>query len=154
MKSSSYFVLPFETASPVLDLSKLPAPFYLRDALIPETTMMVLSRRYVHDGRSPSTFNLAAGLGSLTGSGFALEVVTFDQLNDGILSANNLIFVGKPEHFELLSDIDFSLPVKNGQFIGLDASYGKDCVVIQLARSPWNSSKSILLVSGSSTVSC
>ena len=148
VKSTSGFNLPFEILPPELNLSRLPAPFYLRNSLLPDRTLLVLAD-------SPSieelqgAINVKAGFGSMVGQSFDFQMVSFGQLTNDAVASSNLIFVGTPDDFPILENVNFSTPISGGQFVNLPAEAAQDGIV-ELAPSPWNSSKVILLVSGNS----
>jgi hypothetical protein len=148
VKPTSSFKLPFEVSSSVLDLSRLPAPFHLRDALLPDKTLVV-----VPDDPDPkelqAALNVMSGFGSLVGESFDFGIAPAGELTETLLAESNLIFVGRPEQFDLLSNISFPLAVENKKFTNLPAESETDGV-LEMAISPWNESKTALLVSGNS----
>lgn len=149
IKPTSSFKLPFEVSSPELNLSRLPAPFHLRNSLVPDKALLVTP-----DNPDPkelkAALNLMAGFGSLVGEDFDFGMVRAGELTKDDLANSNLIFVGRPEQLDLLSDIKFPLAVQNKKFANLPAESETDGVV-EMALSPWNESKVVLLVSGTST---
>jgi hypothetical protein len=148
IKPTSTLKLPFEASSPVLDLSRLPAPFHLRDALLPDKTVVVVPDK--PDVKElQAALNVMSGFGSLVGETFDFGIVTAAELTEEVLSASNLIFVGRPEQFSMLGDVKFPLAVENNKFTNLPAESETDGV-IQMAVSPWNESKTALLVGGNS----
>ncbi|HEY9525508.1 MAG TPA: cellulose biosynthesis cyclic di-GMP-binding regulatory protein BcsB [Anaerolineales bacterium] len=148
IKPTSTFKLPFEVSSPVLDLSRLPAPFHLRDALLADKTVLVVPND--PDAKElQAALNVMSGFGSLVGETFDLGIVPAGELTDAALAESNLIFVGRPEQFDLLGDIKFPLSVENKKFANLPPESETDGV-LELAVSPWNDSKTVLLVGGNS----
>jgi hypothetical protein len=149
VKPTSSFKLPFEVSAPVLDLSRLPAPFHLRDALLPDKTVVV-----VPDEPDPkelqAALNVMSGFGSLVGEAFDFGIAPVGELTDAVLAESNLIFVGRPEQFDRLAEINFPLGVENNRFVNLPAESETDGV-LEMAVSPWNESKTVLLVGGNST---
>jgi len=149
IKPTSTFKLPLEASSPELNLSRLPAPFYLRNALLPDRTLLVVPNE--PDMKElQAALDVMSGLGSLVGDTFDLGMVTVGELTDDVLASSNLIFIGRPEQFDLLGGIKFPLAVENKRFPNLPAESETDGV-IELALSPWNESKVVLLVSGNSS---
>lgn len=146
IKSISQISLPFESIPPVLNLAELPFPFYLRDSVVQDQTLFVLP-----DDPEPKEFqaalNVNAGFGSMTRSDFTYKLIPERQLDAEMLTSSNLVFVGQPGKFNSLSDVGFSFPVSGDKLIGLGTESAEDGVV-QLALSPWNENKVILLVSG------
>ncbi|MGE5248946.1 MAG: cellulose biosynthesis cyclic di-GMP-binding regulatory protein BcsB [Bacteroidota bacterium] len=146
IKNTSLFNLLFEASSPQLDLSKLPAPFYLRNSLVPDSTLLVTPDSPT-EMEMQAALNVMSGLGSIIGEAYNVSLVPAGQLTDQDLSANNLILVGKPEQLGLLSNIQFPVPVSNGKFTNLPAESAQDGI-LEMALSPWNANKIALLVSG------
>jgi hypothetical protein len=148
IKPTSTFKLPFEVSAPELNLSRLPAPFHLRNALVPDGTLLVVPNE--PDVKElQAALNVMSGFGSLVGENFDFGLITVNELTDDLRSARNLIFVGRPDELDLLSDVKFPLTVENKKFVNLPAESESDGV-IEMAISPWNESKVVLLVSGNS----
>jgi len=96
IKSTSSFKLPFEVSSPELDLSRLPAPFHLRNALLPDKTVVVVPNE--PDVKElQASMDVMAGFGSLVGETFDFGIGTPSELTEEVLGSSNLIFVGRPE---------------------------------------------------------
>ena len=149
IKETSTFRLPFEVSSPDLDLSRLPSPFHLRNALLPDRTLVVVPDE--PDVKElQAAINVMSGFGSLVDETFDVGLATAGELTEAILADSNLIFVGRPEQFELLSTVSFPLAVENNQFANLPPESETDGV-LELAISPWNESKAVLFVGGNST---
>jgi len=148
IKPTSVFNLPFEVAAPELNLSRLPAPFHLRNALLPDRTLVVVPND--PDVKElTAALNLMSGFGSIVGEAFDFSLVTAGELTADTLANSNLIFVGRPEQYDLLDNIKFPLAVQNKKFVNLPAESETDGVV-EMALSPWNESKVALLVGGDS----
>ena len=146
IKPTSKLKLPFEVSAPELNLSRLPAPFHLRNALVPDSTVLVVPNN-PDIKELQAALNVMSGFGSLVGENFDFRLVTVDELTDELRTASNLIFVGRPDELDPLNDVKFSLAVENKKFVNLPAESESDGV-IEMAGSPWNDSKVILLVSG------
>jgi len=148
VKGTSFFDLTFEPAPLKLDLSKFPAPFYISNSFVPESTLIV-----VPDDPDPlelqAAMDVMAGFGSMIGGDYNIDLINTSQLAQTDLTQSHLIFVGMPGHLNMLSDIQFQLPVVNGQFANMPSESVNDGV-IQLAYSPWNSNKAVMLLSGNS----
>jgi hypothetical protein len=149
IKPTSLFKLPFEVSSPELNLSRLPAPFYLRNALVPDQTLLVVPND-PDPKELKAALNVMAGFGAMIGDNFNFDLVTAGEVTEDNLAKNNLIFVGRPEQFDLLGSVKFPLAVENKKFVNLPAESQTDGV-LEMAVSPWNESKAVLLVSGTST---
>ena len=148
IKPTSTFKLPFEVSSPELNLSRLPAPFHLRNALVPDRTLVVVPNE--PDVKElQAAINVMSGFGSLVGESFDFGLATAAELTDDVLADTNLIFVGRPEQFDQLANVQFPLAVEGKKFVNLPAESETDGV-IQMAVSPWNESKVAMLVGGNS----
>ena len=149
IKPTSTFKLPYEVSSPELDLSRLPSPFHLRNALLPDRTLVVVPDD--PDVKElQAAINVMSGFGSLVGESFDFGLATAGELTETVLAESNFIFVGRPEQFDLLGSVNFPLAVENKKFANLPAESETDGV-IELAVSPWNESKAVMLVGGNST---
>jgi cellulose synthase operon protein B len=149
IKNTSMVGVNYSPSSPTVDLSRLPAPFHLYNSFLPSRTLVV-----VPDAPSAielqSALNVMAGLGSLIGSESNFFLTSESALTNSDLSSNNLIFVGLPEHFGLLANIPFPLPVnEQGKFSSLSTEAANDGI-LQMAVSPWGGANIILLISGAS----
>ena len=148
IKSTSLFKLPFEVSAPELNLSRLPAPFYLRNALVPDHTLLVVPND--PDVKElQAALNVMSGFGSLVGDKFDFGLVPASELTNETLAASNLIFVGRPDEFDILSNIKLPLAIENKKFVDLPTESEADGV-LEMAISPWNDSKVTLLISGNS----
>jgi len=146
IKSSSLFNLALKVSAPALDLSRLPAPFYLRNSLLPDHTFVVLPDD-PGVGELEAALNVMSGFGAMIGREYGIQLTSIGQLTASDLASSNLVFVGKPAGFSDLSKVKFQLKVSNGKFLNMPEASAEDGV-IQLAPSPWNDGKVILLVSG------
>src|SRR5215212_11255031 len=148
IKPTSTFKLPFEVSTPELNLSRLPAPFYLRNTLVPDHTLLVVPND--PDVKElQAALNVMSGFGSLIGEKFDFELVSAAELTDKTLAASNLIFVGRPDEFDMLATVKFPLAIENKKFVSLPTESETDGI-LEMAIPPWNDSKVALLVSGNS----
>ena len=148
IKPTSFFDLSFEESSPELDLSRLPAPFYFDSSFVPDSILVIVPDE-PDDLELRAAMDVMAGFGSAIEGDYDIELVAIGQLSENDLAQHHLIFTGSPDKFDVLSKVDFQLPVANGQFVNLPEEAVGDGV-LQLALSPWNPSKAVLLVSGNS----
>lgn len=149
VRPTSSLRLPFEVSSPDLNLSRLPAPFYLRNALLPDRTLVVVPDE-PDVQELQAALNVMSGFGSLVGDVFDFGLVTAGELTEAALAESNLVFVGRPEQFDVLSNVPFPLALENNTFTNLPPESAEDGI-LEMAISPWNESKAVLLVSGTST---
>lgn len=148
IKSTSFFDLFFEETIPELNLSHLPAPFYRDNSFVPESTLIVIPDN--PDAlEMQAALNVMSGFGSMIGGVYNMELVTNSQIADIDPTLYHMIFVGMPGQFRDLSKVGFQIPIANGKFINMPTESEQDGNV-QLALSPWNSNKVIMLVSGNS----
>lgn len=149
IKSSSSFKLFFEITPPALDLSRLPAPFYLENSIIPDSVRVVVS-----DNPSAqelqTAINVMAGLGSTIGDDYDIDLISLGNLKNEDLVLHHFIFVGEPSGFSILSQVNFPLTVENGKLKNIPVESADDGV-LQLALSPWNPNKALLMVTGNSS---
>lgn len=148
IRQTSFFDMTFEPAAMKLDLSKLPAPFYVSNSFVPESTLIV-----VPDDPDPlelqAAMDVMAGFGSMVGGDYNIDLINASKMAETDLTRSHLIFVGMPGHLSELSNVQFQLPVMDGQFVDMPSESATDGV-IQLAYSPWNPNKAVMLLSGNS----
>jgi len=148
IKTTSLFNLIFEEISPELNLSRLPAPFYRDNSFIPESTFIVIPDNPTAL-EIQAALNIMSGFGSMIGSDYNMDMITTSQLSGIDPTLYHMTFVGTPDQFSILSEVNFQIPVANGKFINLPPKSENDGVV-QMAISPWNPNKVIMMVSGNS----
>jgi hypothetical protein len=149
VSSASYFDLPYDEQSPVTDLKLLPRPIFQRDSIFPVDALLV-----VPDAPSAQELQAAlivsAGLGRMTGGRQPFSLVTASQATEELRTSSNIIFVGKASTLPLLQDISLPAPLENSGFNpqGMQSDDG----ILQMAVSPWNTGRTVLVVSGNSDV--
>jgi len=147
--ANSFAILPHSEKPLELDLRKLPWPFYQERAKTVGSAVVVLPV-------NASAEELRAGLvamgtfGRMSQGKLPLSMITLDQLTETIQSQSDLIFVGKPSAFQSYADVLKPLTIEQGKFVSPEV--GVDDGILQLSTSPWNVTKSILLISGASDV--
>lgn len=145
VKSTSYLEMPFAIGSPELSLARLPAPFYLRNSLLPERTLVVTpDNPSVEELRA--AMNVMAGFGSMVQRPFDFHLVSLSRLSEADKASSHLIFVGRPNTLPLLKEVSFPAPVVDGKFADLPESSTDG--VVEMAYSPWNPNKVVMLVGG------
>lgn len=149
IRPTSSMNLFFEVSSPELNLSRLPAPFYLRNSLVPDSTLVVVPNE-PDVMELKAAMNVMAGFGSIVGSDADFGLVAAGEVSEDMLADHNLIFVGRPEQFDFLSEISFPLGMQDNTFVNLPPESETDGVV-QMAISPWNESKVAMFVGGNNT---
>lgn len=145
---TSLFNLVFEESSPELNLAHLPAPFYLENSFVPDNTLVVVPNN-PNAQEIQSALNIMAGFGSMIGSSYNMELINVSQLTTIDPALYHMIFIGTPDKLDILSKANFQMPIANGKFVNMPPESENDGVV-QLALSPWNPNKVIMMVSGNS----
>ena len=147
VSSASYFDLPYEEQSPVTDLKLLPRPIFQRDSVYPVDAFLV-----VPDAPSAQELEAAlivsAGFGRMTGGRQSISLVPTSELTEEIRTSSNIILVGKASALPQLKDLTLPAPLNNNTFSveGMQPDDG----ILQMAVSPWNAGRTILVVSGNS----
>lgn len=145
IKNSSYVILPHSEVSLELDLRRLPWPFYQERDNTNSPTLMVLPDTPTAD-EMQAGFAVMGTFGRMTSGKMSTNLLRYSELTEEQRANSGLVFVGKPSAFPILSDFALSLKVLNGEFS--TAEIRDEDGVLQIVPSPWNSSKSIMLVSG------
>ncbi|OQY88187.1 MAG: hypothetical protein B6D38_10270 [Anaerolineae bacterium UTCFX1] len=149
IKDTSILNLAYSETPPSLNLSRLPAPFYTSNALVSERTLVVTPDSPT-SGELQAALNIMSGFGSMVGTTADFAMVNSSGVTQDDMATSNFIFVGGPDKLPLLSNIAaFPLKIESGDFLNLPSDSASDGI-IQIAISPWNAAKSILLVSGKS----
>jgi len=144
---TSHFVLPHHLVTPSVDLRLLPWPIQQR-SFLPDFTTIVTPNQPT-EIEMQAALAVAAGLGKMAPD-INLSLIPIGQLTAATREANHLIFVGKGEDFPLLKDVDLPAPVGEAGFEAFGA-FPEDGI-IQIAISPWNSSRAILIIGGESDI--
>ncbi len=145
VSSASQFVLPYVEQSPVVDLTKLPLPIYQRDSAYPvDATLVVPDQPSEQEMRA--ALITAASFGRLTSGKLPFALLSSGQVTDKILADSNLIFLGKASSLSRLQGVNLPAPLANNAFNpqGIQTDDG----IMQMAVSPWNKGRSVLVVSG------
>jgi hypothetical protein len=145
VRASSRFYLPYQQAPLPADLRQLPWPIFQQSPLSPDVATLVVSDRATQEELT-AALNVAAGFGRMTGGRLQLDLVTTGQLASQQRDQNHLIFVGKTAGFPGLSLAAFPAPIFE---TGIDLSgVSPEAGIVQIAPSPWNPARAVLLVSG------
>jgi hypothetical protein len=150
VSAASQFVLPHDEQAPLTDLTILPRPIYQRSSVFPINADVVIPD-------APSAQELQAALiavasfGRMSSGNLPVALIPFSQLTPELQASSNLILVGKASALSsLLQVVNLPAPVKNNAFNpqGMLADDG----ILELAVSPWNGARSVLIVSGNTDV--
>lgn len=145
VSSASQFILPYVEQPPVVDLKLLPRPIYQRDSIFPVNAIMVVPDQ-PSEQEMRAALITAASFGRSSNGNLPFSLLASNQLTQELVTASNLIFVGKASALSRLQDADLPAPLKNNAFSpqGIQADDG----VLQMAVSPWSNGRAIVVVSG------
>lgn len=145
VSSASQFTLPYVEESPALDLKRLPRPVYQRDSVFPVDALLVVPDQ-PSEQEMRAALITAASFGRFSSGNLPYSLLTSKQVTREMLTASNLIFVGKASTLSQLKDVELPAPLANGAFSpqGGQADDG----ILQMAISPWNEGRAIVVVSG------
>jgi hypothetical protein len=145
VSSASHFTIPYMEQAPALDLTNLPRPIFQRDSIFPLGTSLVIPDSPTAQ-EMQAALTVSASLGRMTGGELKMSMIPMSQLNQDLRTNSQLVFVGKASTLSLLQGVPLPSPVQNNAFApaGLQENDG----VLQLAVSPWNTGRAMLVVSG------
>ena len=142
IRTSSSLVFSHDKVLPDLSLARFPFPLY-QGSIYPDNALIVLPDKPTAE-ELQSAMVLSAGLGKITNLRLALDLARVSDLTPAKLAAENLIFVGKASSLSLLNQLSLPLaPSKDGF-----QTQAADDGIVQMAHSPWNPGRVVLLVSG------
>jgi len=137
--------LPYTEVPLPLDLHRLPWPFYQTQTSTADPVTVVVPA--AASSKEIQGALVVMGIFGRSSSGkLPLSLVTMDALSEDTKARSNLIFVGKPAGFPELASIKFPVAIAGGKFASAELGDGDG--VLQLAASPWNKDKAILVVGG------
>ncbi len=145
LRPSTRFVFEKTDIEPSTDLRALPRPIVQR-AYDLDSAMLVLP-----DAPSAleleAALNVAAGFARMSEGTLALTATTISKMTEALWSANHLIVVGKPEGLPIIGITKLARPAQGDKF-AVSANGAEDDGVVQLGVSPYNKTKSVLVISG------
>lgn len=144
IRSTSQLYMPHDLIAPLVDLRLLPSPFY-QDSFNQNTAIVIVPDQPTA-GELQAAMSISAGFGSMTYNSLLISLIPISQATEDILSDTNLIFVGKAKGLPLLQQVSISAPVSNDIFAAKDSSVTDG--IVQLAISPWNKTKVVMVVGG------
>jgi cellulose synthase operon protein B len=147
ISSSSHFTIPYAEQEPVIDLTMLPRPIFQRDSIFPVDVALVVPDSPTA-GEMQAALTVAASFGRMSGGEMGVSVVPMSDLTPQMRTDSQLIFVGKSSTLSLLQGAALPSPLQGNNFAapGMQAEDG----VLQMAISPWNTGRAILVVGGNS----
>lgn len=150
IRAESAFFLPHTVTAPPTNLTLLPRPIYQANSYITQTATIVIPD-YPTAAELQAALTLSAGFGRLTGGNLMLSLTPASNLSQETPANSHLIFVGKAASLPvLISQVELPAPIRGANFEAAGA--GQDDGIIQMAVSPWNESRVILLVGGNTDV--
>jgi cellulose synthase operon protein B len=146
VSATSQFLLNYNEQAPSIDLTNLPRPIYQRNSVFPINADIVIP-----DAPSVQEMRAAmitmASFGRMSSGSLPVTLLPASQLTPELQTNSNLIFVGKASTLaSLMQGINLSAPLTNNAFSvqGMQADDG----ILEMAVSPWNGGRSVLIVSG------
>ena len=146
ISSASQFTFPYTEQTPVIDLQQLPRPIFQRDSVYPVDSVLIVPDQPSAQEMQAALI-AAAGLGRMSDTQLPFSLFSSSQLTEEVLTASNLIFLGKAENLSLLRDVELPAPLSTDGF-DADGSQPEDGIM-QIAVSPWNTGRALMVLSGS-----
>jgi cellulose synthase operon protein B len=145
VSSASQFILPYKEQTPIMDLTLLPRPIFQRDSVFPVDAIMVVPDQ-PSEQELRAALITAASFGRYSDGKLPFSLLTSNQITPEMLTASNLIFVGKASTLSQLQDVELPAPLAKDAFSlqGIQADDG----VLQMVVSPWSNGRAIMVVSG------
>ena len=145
ISSASQFTFPYTEQTPAINLEQLPRPIFQRDSVYPIEAILIVPDQPSAQEMQAALI-AAAGLGRMSDSQLPFSLVSSSQITEETLTASNLIFLGKAENLSLLRDVELPAPLSTD---GFDTQGGQpDDGILQIAVSPWNTGRALMVVSG------
>ncbi len=144
---TSQALFPYAQVPLRYDLRRLPWPLYQTGLRTPEPALVVVPDN-ASAGELQAGLVAMAALGRMSHSKLPATLVTAGQLTDNTRNQSNLVFVGKAASLSSLGNITLPVAMSGSQFAA--AEMKADDGVVEIATSPWNPEKSVLIVGGNS----
>ena len=144
---TSQAVFPYAETPLRYDLHRLPWPIYQTGLKTPDPAMVVVPAQATASELQAGLVTMAA-LGRMSHSKQPVTLITTDDLTDSVRNPSNLVFVGKAGSFPMLGNVPLPAPLNGSQFTL--AEMKPDDGLVQIGASPWNPSRTILVVGGNS----
>ncbi|MGE5375843.1 MAG: cellulose biosynthesis cyclic di-GMP-binding regulatory protein BcsB [Bacteroidota bacterium] len=142
---ASTITIPFSETEPAIDLTALPRPIFQRDSIFPVNVVMVIPDA-PSAGEMQAALTVAASFGRMSGGSMALNLVPMSTLTPEVRTESELIFVGKSSSLSLLQGATLPSPLQGNKFTA--PGMQQDDGLLQMAVSPWNTGRAILVVGG------
>lgn len=142
--ADSQFTLPHAMIAPSTDLTQLPYPLFQRSFVTNNTVVVIPDAPTAEELRAAMT--VIVGWGQMTDSTAPLTLVPASEFTAETAVDKSIILVGMPDTLPQISEVLWPAPLQNGTF-DLAANTENDGI-IQMAVSPWDSARVVLLISG------
>ncbi len=142
VSSTSQFALLYDEVAPITDLTLLPRPLYQRNAVFPVPAFLIIPDAPTAQ-EMQAALTVAAAFGRMTSGNQSLTMLPLGRLTDEIRNSSNLIMLGKTSFFS-------TLPAPWTAATLVPAAMLPDDGRLQLAVSPWNGTRAVLIISGDS----
>jgi cellulose synthase operon protein B len=142
---ASTITIPFSETEPAIDLTALPRPIFQRDSIFPVNVVMVIPDA-PSAGEMQAALTVAASFGRMSGGSMAVNLVPMSTLTPEVRTESELIFVGKSSSLSLLQGATLPSPLQGNKFAA--PGMQQDDGLLQMAVSPWNTGRAILVVGG------
>ena len=147
ISSASHLTLPYTEQTPTLDLTTLPRPIFQRDSIFPvNSTLVVPDAPSAQEMQAALT--VASSFGRMSGGQMNVTLVPMSQITPEMRTDSQLIFVGKSSTLSLLQGVVLPSPVQSNAFAA--SGMQQDDGLLQMAVSPWNTGRAMLVVGGNS----
>ncbi|MDD2922472.1 MAG: cellulose biosynthesis cyclic di-GMP-binding regulatory protein BcsB [Anaerolineales bacterium] len=143
-RTFSQLYLPHTLIDPPVDLRLLPVPFF-QDSFNQDSVIIAIPDQ-PSISELQSALSVAAGFGRMTYNRLLISLQPVSQIAPEALASTNLIFIGKAKGLPLLQQVALPAPSSGGNFTAKESSPTDG--IIQMAISPWNKSKVVMVVGG------
>ena len=145
VSAASFFTIPYSEREPAIDLTTLPRPIFQRDSIFPANAALVVPDSPT-TGEMQAALTVAAGFGRMSGGEMAMSLIPMRALTSEMRTESQLVFVGKSSTMSLLQGATLPSPLQGNAFAapGMEADDG----ILQMAISPWNTGRAVLVVAG------
>ena len=143
--ATSIVNLPYSEVPLPLNLHRIPFPIYQERSVNNDTVLVITPA-------SPTADEVRAALlvmgtfGKMTNGHLPVRMVTSDELTDDARVGSHLIFVGKPSGLPVLTGVPLQATIGAGGY--MTNSITDTDGYIEMAISPWNEEKAVLIVGG------
>ncbi len=145
IKPTSRLILPHQTVDISTDLALLPRPIFQTDSIVPDIATLVVPDQ-LSGQELRAILIAAAGFGRFTDEKLLYRVVSESGVTAEMRETTHLVYVGKSEGFPSLDAVELSVAKDSFTAENGNPTDG----IVQMAVSPWNPAKAVLVISGDS----